>query len=132
MLLNLTNITNSYNYFVIAYLSISNLGLNKISINPTKVSKNTVINIHDYNKIIPIDTSSDFSDYSSIFNQPYVKISSNSSNWRYYFRTVTNKFQRIKLNKTYNLSNNYSIWSIVNGNKLNNLQRIEVLPSKIF
>ena len=106
------------------------MGLNKISITPGKIPKNTIMHVTDYNGIIAIDTSGNSKnpDYFSYF-VPYQKISSNSSNWRFYFRTVTNRIQRITLNKTYDTSGEFDIWAVVNGQKINKLQTIEVLPS---
>ena len=106
------------------------MGLNKISTTPVKIPKNTVMHVTDSNGIIAIDTSgnSKYSDY-LYYYPPYQKISTNSSNWRFYFRTVTNRIQRITLNKTYDISGDFNIWAVVNGQKINKLQTIEVLPS---
>ena len=129
---NGTNL-NSYTSYSFNTIYVSNLGLNKISVSPVKVPKNTVMHVSDYNGIIPIDTSgnSKSSDY-IYYYAPYTKISYNSSNWRFYFRTVTNRIQRITLNKTYAKSGEFNIWAVVNSQKINNLQRIEVLPSKNY
>lgn len=111
---------------------MSSLGLNKISISPVKVSKNALVYLSDGSAIVPIDTTgiSIYSDYSYVSS--FQNISLNSTKWRFYFRILTNKFRRIKLNKTYFNSGEFSIWSKVSGQKLNNLQRIEILPSKNF
>lgn len=125
---------NSYNSYTFSGIIVSKLGLNKVNINPIKIKKNTVMHVFDNYQIIPIDTSgtSKYSDYIDLNIQPYVKISYNSFNWRFYFRTVTNKIERITLNKTYDKSGQFNIWAVVNGQKIENLQKIEVLPSKIF
>ena len=111
---------------------VTTLGLNKVSISPIKVYNNALIYLNDIYGIVPIDTSlkSKYSDY--FHTAPYQKISSSLSNWRFYFRTVTNKLQKIKLNKTYLKSGEFSIWSMVNSKKIQRIQRIEVLPSKFL
>jgi hypothetical protein len=126
---NATNL-NSYTSYSFNTIFVTNLGLNKISVSPVKIPKNSIMHVTDYNGIIPIDTSgnSKYSDYLNYY-APYTKLSYNSSNWRFYFRTETNRIQRINLNKTYDKSGEFSIWAVVNGKKINNLQRIEVLPS---
>ena len=69
------------------------MGLNKVSINPIIVTKNTVMHISDYNGIIPIDTSrsSKYSEY--YYLDPYQKISSNSS----YQLTGVSIFERLPI-----------------------------------
>ena len=132
-ILNNTNYLSSTTSFInFTSYNVVNLGLNKVSTKPMKLSKNSLVCVYDNDGIVMIDTSgtSNISDYFYIVNSPYQKISSNSSiNWRLFFRTVTYRTQIITINKTYDTSGEFSIWPKVNGNRLKRLQCLEVLAS---